>query len=83
MPWLPFPQGKGPSYPFDRRLGPKAGVDVVVKRKIPSPLPGLKPLTYLFTLLKNICAFSLFFFIYMTGEESKPPYLEHQVPCYT
>jgi hypothetical protein len=34
-----FPQEKSPWYPLDRRLGvgPKAGLDAVVKRKIPSP----------------------------------------------
>jgi hypothetical protein len=33
-----YPQGKNPWYPLDRRLGgPRAVLDAVVKRKIPSP----------------------------------------------
>jgi hypothetical protein len=32
-----YPQGKSPCYPLDRRLvGPRAVLDAVVKRKIPS-----------------------------------------------
>jgi hypothetical protein len=33
-----YPQGKSPWYPLDRRwVGPRAVLDTVVKRKIPSP----------------------------------------------
>jgi hypothetical protein len=37
------PQGKSAWYPLDRRLGgPQSRSDAVVKRQIPSPLPGLE-----------------------------------------
>jgi hypothetical protein len=36
-----LPQGKGPWYPLDRRLG--GVLDAVVKRKIPSPCRESKP----------------------------------------
>jgi hypothetical protein len=35
--WSLYSQGKSPWYPLDRRLGrPQAGLDAMVKRKIPS-----------------------------------------------
>jgi hypothetical protein len=34
-----IPQRKIPRYPLDMRLGPRAGLNGVAKRKIPSPLP--------------------------------------------
>jgi hypothetical protein len=37
MPWLLYPQGKSCWYPLDRRL------EMVLKRKIPSPHWELKP----------------------------------------
>jgi len=37
MPHLLYHQGKSPRYPLDRRLGgPRAGLDMVSVRKIPS-----------------------------------------------
>jgi hypothetical protein len=46
MPWLLYPQGKSPSYPLDRRLGgPHSLLDMVVKRKIPSPCQKSNPRT--------------------------------------
>jgi len=39
-----LPQGKSPWYPLDRRLGgPRTGLDVVVRRKIPSPYTDTNP----------------------------------------
>jgi hypothetical protein len=39
-----YPQGKSPWYPLDRRPGgPRAGLDAVVKRKIPSPCRDSNP----------------------------------------
>jgi len=35
-PWPLYPQGKSPWYSLDR-VGPRAILDAVVKRKIPSP----------------------------------------------
>jgi hypothetical protein len=36
--WPLYSQGKSPWYPLNRRLGgPRAGVDAMEKRKIPSP----------------------------------------------
>jgi hypothetical protein len=41
-----YPQGKSTWYPLDRRLdGPRAVLDAVVKRKIPSPRRESNPRT--------------------------------------
>jgi hypothetical protein len=41
-----YPQGKSPCYPFDRRLGgPRAVLDALMKRKIPSPHRESNPRT--------------------------------------
>jgi hypothetical protein len=45
-PQLLYSQGRSPWYPLDRRLGgPRAVLDAVVKRKIPSPYWELNPRT--------------------------------------
>jgi len=38
-----LPQGKSPCYPLGRRMGVRASLDVVVKRKIPSPWQDSNP----------------------------------------
>jgi hypothetical protein len=41
-----YPKGKRRWYPLDRRLGgPRAVLDTVVRRKLPSPLRESKPST--------------------------------------
>jgi len=44
-----YPQGKSPWYPLDRRwVGSRAVLDVVVRRKIPSPLRESNPRTLIY-----------------------------------
>jgi hypothetical protein len=44
MPRLLYTKGKSPWYPLDRRLGgSRASLDVVVRRKIPSPYRDSNP----------------------------------------
>jgi hypothetical protein len=47
MPWLLYPQGKGPWYThwIGSWVGPRAVLDVVVKRNIPSSCQELNPRT--------------------------------------
>jgi hypothetical protein len=46
MLWQLYPQGKSPWYPLDRRLGgPRAILDMAVKRKLPSPHQESNPRT--------------------------------------
>jgi hypothetical protein len=45
-PWPLYPQGKSPWYPLDRKLGgPRAILDAVVKKKIPSSCRETNPRT--------------------------------------
>jgi hypothetical protein len=44
MPWPLYPQGKGPWYPLDRRLGgPQSQSGCSGEEKNSQPLPGLEP----------------------------------------
>jgi hypothetical protein len=49
MPWALCPWGRSSRYPLDRRLGPRAGMNIVTMRRIPFCAATTIKLNYMFS----------------------------------
>jgi len=62
-----YPKGKNPWYPLGGWLGPRTALDIMVKRKIPNPMPGLEP-----PIIQTVAHWAIrLLFCYSKGTEIK------------